>query len=74
MNTFKHGDKITRDRDTWKVIGVGAEENGRTFLHLASTTRGRQTKAGWYPVQSCVWVCNTCAGGPHLVRTNTTAA
>jgi len=42
--------------DTWKVIGVGAQRDGNTFCHLASTHRGRKQKNGWYPVQINDWV------------------
>ena len=42
--------------DVWKVIGVGAQREGNTFCHLASTHRGRQQKNGWNPVQINDWV------------------
>lgn len=42
--------------DVWKVIGVGAQRDGNTFCHLASTHRGRQQKNGWYPAQINDWV------------------
>lgn len=32
--------------DVWKVIGVGAQRDGNTFCHLASTHRGRRQKNG----------------------------
>lgn len=42
--------------DAWRVIGVGAQRDGNTFCHLASTTRGRQQKNGWCPIQINDWV------------------
>lgn len=58
MNTtnFKCDQIINYNGEAWKVIGVGSlhEEKGR-YLHIASTTRGKMQKNGWYPVQACVW-------------------
>jgi hypothetical protein len=42
--------------DVWRVIGVGAQRDGNTFCHLASTHRGRKQKNGWCPVQINDWV------------------
>jgi hypothetical protein len=50
MITIKH------EGDTWKVLGEGATRDGKIFCQLASTTRGRQQKNGWYPLQICDWV------------------
>lgn len=47
---------IEHDGDTWRVLGKGAEREGKTLCHLASTTRGRQQKNGWSPVQMCDWI------------------
>jgi hypothetical protein len=48
---------INHDGDTWKVLGTGrTREDGMTYCHLASTTRGRMQKNGWYPIQMCDWV------------------
>lgn len=46
----------TADGETWKILGVGAEEEGETCLHLASTTKGVQQKNGFRPAQIMVWV------------------
>jgi len=42
--------------DAWRVVGVGAQRDGNTFCHLASTTRFRQQKNGENPVQIGDWV------------------
>jgi|Laugresbdmm110dd_1035094.scaffolds.fasta_scaffold01784_17 hypothetical protein len=42
--------------DAWRVVGVGAQRDGNTFCHLASTTRFRQQKNGKNPVQIGDWV------------------
>ena len=41
---------IFHDDDRWVVLGAGAQRDGNTFCHLASTSRGRQQKNGWMPV------------------------
>lgn len=56
-DNVKHGLKITHDGDTWRIVGTGAvREDGKTFCHLASTTRGRQQSNGWVPMQIGDWV------------------
>ncbi len=42
--------------DVWRVVGVGAQRDGNTFCHLASTTRFRQQKNGKNPIQIGDWV------------------
>jgi hypothetical protein len=42
--------------DVWKVVGVGAQRDGNTFCHLASTHRFRSQKNGSVPVQINDWV------------------
>ena len=37
--------------DVWRVLGVGAELNGKTYVHLASLVRGVNRRNGWHPVQ-----------------------
>ena len=48
---------INHDGDTWEVIGMGVEKDGKVFCHLASTTRiqGHQ-KNGANPSQINDWV------------------
>jgi hypothetical protein len=49
--------KIALDGDSWYVIGRGVRrEDGMTFVHLSSATRGRCVKNGVQPVQMCEWV------------------
>ena len=50
--------QIEIDGDTWEILGVGVtrEEDGKTFVHLKSTTRGRQQRNGWVPVQIGDWI------------------
>jgi len=42
--------------DVWKVVGVGAERDNATYLHLASTTNFRQQKNGPCPHQICCYI------------------
>jgi hypothetical protein len=50
------GKIIVHIGDTWRVIGVGAQTEGNTFCHMASTHRGKKQKNGWVPVQINDWV------------------
>lgn len=50
MLTIKH------DGDTWRLLGQGALRDGKVFCHLASTTRGRQQRNGWMPLQITDWL------------------
>lgn len=45
---WKH---IRYNDDTWRIIGAGAERDGTTYLHLASTTQFRQQRNGPYALQ-----------------------
>lgn len=47
---------LTLDGDTWRVVGIGASREGKTFVHLASMTRIRQQKNGFCPIQMGEWV------------------
>lgn len=47
---------IEIDGDTWRVLGTGVDRDGKTFCHLASTTRFREQRNGPNPVQMCDWV------------------
>ncbi len=48
---------IQYEGDTWRVLARGiTREDGATFCHLASTSRGRQQRNGWCPVQMCDWI------------------
>ena len=47
---------IVHRGDAWRVVGVGAQRDGNTFCHLASTTRFRQQKNGKNPMQIGDWV------------------
>lgn len=49
---------ITIDGDVWKILGEGATKDGKTYCHLASTTRFRKQKNGECPVQMCDWIDN----------------
>ena len=51
------GTTITHDGDTWRVLGVGVtREDGRTYCHLASTTRFIGQRNGQRPIQCAVWI------------------
>lgn len=47
---------IIHDHKEWRVLSTGAERDGKTFCHLASTTLGRWQRNGFYPTQICDWV------------------
>lgn len=49
---------IQHEGDTYRIIGQGATRDGKTYCHLASTTRGRQQRNGWYPAQIGDWIDN----------------
>jgi hypothetical protein len=53
--SFQHDEIITARNDVWRVVGIGLERDGATFLHLASTTRFRQQRNGAVPVQTTGW-------------------
>jgi hypothetical protein len=56
-NKLKHGQGLTVDGDTWRVLGVGAtDEQGRTYVHLASTTRMQSQRNGARPIQCAMWL------------------
>ena len=42
--------------DTWRIVAVGAQRDGNTYCHMASTHLGRQQKNGWMPAQIGDWV------------------
>ena len=48
--------EISYDGDTWVVLNIGATLDGKTFVHLASTTRGFCQRNGIYPVQINDWI------------------
>lgn len=47
---------IKYEGDTWQILAKGASRDGKTYVHLASTTRFRHQKNGKVPVQMCDWV------------------
>ena len=46
---------INHEGDVWRVLGVGARNDGNVYLHLASTTKFRKQRNGEFPVQICAW-------------------
>lgn len=48
--------KIKHDGDTWKILSEGTMRDGKIMCHLASTTRGRQQRNGWVPLQINDWI------------------
>lgn len=42
--------------EMWKVSALGARHHGKIYAHLVHMTRGRHTRAGWYPAQSGQWI------------------
>lgn len=56
-------DKIIKvDGETWKVVSTGAERDGQTYCHLASTQRFTNTRNGKNPAQICDWVDSSLLG------------
>ena len=47
---------IQHDNDTWNILGQGATRDGKTYCHLASTTRFRQQRNGANPIQMGEWI------------------
>lgn len=47
---------INHDGDTWRILSKGATRDGKTYCHLASTTRFQQQKNGKVPVQMGDWI------------------
>jgi len=47
---------IKHDGDTWVIVGEGAARDGKVYCHLASTTRGKQQRNGWRPIQIADWI------------------
>lgn len=47
---------VRTDGDLWRIVGAGAVEGDRQYLHLASTTRFHQKRNGRCPVQMCAWI------------------
>ncbi len=44
------------DGDNWNILSKGASRDGKTFCHLASTTKGRHQRNGFCPLQICTWI------------------
>lgn len=59
MQTLKIDSIINRDNDTWKIIGLGTERDGKVFCHLMSTTRFNKQRNGDCPIQVTDWVEGT---------------
>jgi len=62
MKTMLLGKVVSIDGDTWKILGVGVRKDDKVFCHLASMTRGRQQRNGWYPLQQCDFVDENVLG------------
>lgn len=51
------GQTVVVDGQAWRVLGVGASQDGATYVHLASESRGAAQKNGKFsPVQCCGWL------------------
>jgi hypothetical protein len=56
METKETRPSIYHDGDTWWIVAKGASRDGKTYCHLASTTRYRQQKNGRNPIQIADWI------------------
>lgn len=52
----KLDDLIEFAGDTWRILGLGVEQDGKRLAHLASTTRFRQQRNGRVPIQCIDWI------------------
>ena len=58
--------QIKHEGDVWNLLSEGStREDGKTYCHLASTTRVVKQRNGSYPVQIADWIdedsrCPTC--------------
>lgn len=55
MSDWQYGDTVETDGDTWTVVNVGASRDGKTYLHLMSTTRFVHQKNGKRFAQIADW-------------------
>jgi hypothetical protein len=54
---YKMDQVIEVDGEQWRILGIGVtREDGATYLHLASLTRGTKQRNGFCPAQICVWL------------------
>lgn len=56
------GKIIEINGENWKVDAIGTRHQGKVYVALVHMTRGRQTRAGWYPVQSGQWIDEALLG------------
>lgn len=69
---FKLDQIVEVDGERWRIVGLGVEQDGLQYAHLASTTRVRQQRNGKVPVQICTWLGTLPPTGdlhePHTVQ------
>jgi hypothetical protein len=53
---LKYEMKVTYKNDTWRILGLGVSDKGKTYCHLASTTQFIKQHNGERPKQVCVWI------------------
>ena len=49
---------IKHDGEPWRVVTMGAERDGKTYCHLASTLHGSWARNGFHPKQIADWIPN----------------
>lgn len=50
-------EQIKYEGDVWNVLSKGTtREDGKTYCHLASTTRFVKQRNGQRPIQICDWI------------------
>ena len=49
--------------DTWRVLSTGTTRDGKTYAHLASSTRGTLQRNGQNPIQICDWIPSELLAG-----------
>lgn len=64
--------EIQFEGDTWRVIGMGAKRDGRTYCHLASTTRFREQRNGRVAIQMADWLDDELLSEEALPRARQT--
>ena len=50
-------EQIKLDGDTWNILSKGVTRaDGKTYCHLANTTRFIKQRNGQRPIQICDWI------------------
>lgn len=56
---FKLGQIVEVDGERWRIVGLGIEQDGLQYAHLANLKRFVQQRNGKNPIQICTWIGGT---------------